>query len=187
MGTIGVAAASQIAADAGAAMADGGNAVDAALAAAATSLCTEPGVMCAGGSGFVTIWPPDGDPLVIDGYAEIPRGDGETALGDGIDTVTFDYGGLVTQGVGYGAVAAPGAFAGERAAARDVPGEALPQPADAGLVHGGGHHGAEEVSPGRRPERGVHRGGELELAVRLGQGTPTGKAAAEKLARAQKK
>jgi gamma-glutamyltranspeptidase/glutathione hydrolase len=109
--TIGVAAASQIAADAGAAMADGGNAVDAALAAAATSLCTEPGIMCAGGSGFVTVWPPGEDPVVIDGYAEIPTGDGERRLGDGIDAVEFDYGGLITQGVGYGAVATPGAFA----------------------------------------------------------------------------
>ncbi|MBW3605682.1 MAG: gamma-glutamyltransferase [Actinobacteria bacterium] len=118
MTTIGVAAASQIAADAGTAMADGGNAVDAALAAAVTSLCTEPGIMCAGGSGFVTIWPPDDDPIVIDGYAEIPRGDGRTRLGDGIEAVEFDYGGIVAQGVGYGAVATPGAFAALGAASR---------------------------------------------------------------------
>jgi gamma-glutamyltranspeptidase/glutathione hydrolase len=109
--TIGVAAASRIAADAGIAMAPDGNAVDVALAAAATSLCTEPGIMCAGGSGFVTVWPPDGDPVVIDGYAEIPRGDGRTRLGDGIETVEFDYGGTIAQGVGYGSVATPGAFA----------------------------------------------------------------------------
>lgn len=111
MTTIGVAAPSRIAADAGVAMTDGGNAVDAALAAAATSLCTEPGIMCAGGSGFVTVWPPDGDAVVIDGYAEIPRGDGRTRLGDGIEAVEFDYGGVVAQGVGYGSVATPGAFA----------------------------------------------------------------------------
>jgi gamma-glutamyltranspeptidase/glutathione hydrolase len=109
--TIGVAAPSRIAADAGIAMADGGNAVDAALAAATTSLCTEPGIMCAGGSGFVTIWPAHGDPIVVDGYAEIPHGDGNVRFGEGIDTVEFDYGGLVVQGVGYGAVATPGAFA----------------------------------------------------------------------------
>ncbi len=111
MTTIGVAAASQIAADAGAAMVDRGNAVDAALAAAVTSLCTEPGIMCAGGSGFVTVWPPDGAPVVIDGYAEIPRGDGRVQLGDGIHVAEFDYGGIMTQGVGYGSVATPGAFA----------------------------------------------------------------------------
>lgn len=111
MTTIGVASASRIAADAGAAMAAGGNAVDAALAAAVTSLCTEPGIMCAGGSGFVTVWPPDGPPTVIDGYAEIPHGDGRMQLGDGIDVAEFDYGGVMTQGVGYGSVATPGAFA----------------------------------------------------------------------------
>ncbi|CAN5902611.1 gamma-glutamyltransferase [soil metagenome] len=118
MTTIGVASASRIAADAGAEMADGGNAVDAALAAAVTSLCTEPGIMCAGGSGFVTVWPPDGDPVVVDGYAEIPRGDGDTQLGAAIDAVEFDYGGIVAQGVGYGAVATPGAFAALGAAAQ---------------------------------------------------------------------
>lgn len=111
MRTIGVAASSRIAADAGAVMVDGGNAVDAALAAAVTSLCTEPGIMCAGGSGFVTVWPPDGEPLVIDGYAEIPRGDDRTELGDGIEVAEFDYGGPLAQGVGYGSVATPGAFA----------------------------------------------------------------------------
>jgi gamma-glutamyltranspeptidase/glutathione hydrolase len=111
MTTIGVAAASQAAAEAGIAMADGGNAVDAAIAAAATSLCTEPGIMCAGGSGFVMIWPPDADPLVIDGYAAIPHGDGTVRLGDGIKTVEFDYGGTISQGVGYGSVATFGAFA----------------------------------------------------------------------------
>lgn len=118
MSTIGVAAASQIAADAGAAMADGGNAVDAAIAAAVTSLCTEPGIMCAGGSGFVTVWPPGGQPVVIDGYAEIPYGDGRTALGDGIVAVEFDYGGMMSQGVGYGSVATFGAFAALGAASQ---------------------------------------------------------------------
>lgn len=118
MTTVGVAAGSRIAADAGVAMADGGNAVDAALAASAVSLCLEPGVMCAGGSGFVTVWPPDGEPVVIDGYAQIPYGPGDRSLGDGIQSVTFDYGGQIAQGVGYGAVAVPGAVAALGAASQ---------------------------------------------------------------------
>ena len=37
--------------------ADGGNAVDAALAAAFVALATEPGMVSLGGGAFVSVWP----------------------------------------------------------------------------------------------------------------------------------
>ena len=73
MSHVSIAAGSQIAADAGAAVADlGGNAVDAAIAAAVVSMCTDTGIVAPGCSGFVAVWPADADPVVLDGYAEIP-------------------------------------------------------------------------------------------------------------------
>ena len=63
-----VASATQLAADAGAEVADvGGNAVDAAIGATIASMCTEIGIIAPAGSGFLTIWPADGEPVVVDG------------------------------------------------------------------------------------------------------------------------
>ena len=111
MGDVAVAAPSRIAADAGAATAPGGGAVDAAIAAAVVAMCTEVGVMAPGGSGFVTVWPPGGDPVVVDGYAEMPGRGGSRRLGEGLRQVHIAYGGGVDQGVGYGSVATPGMVA----------------------------------------------------------------------------
>ncbi len=107
---VAVAAPSQLAADAGAAMADlGGNAVDAALAAILVAMVTEPGVCALGGGGYVTIWGPDDDPITIDGYMEMPgRGAASDRFGGGGRSVTFDYGGQLTTIVGPGSVATPG-------------------------------------------------------------------------------
>ena len=109
-----IAAGSQISADAGGRIADqGGNAVDAALAAALVSMCTDVGVMAPGAGGFVVIWPPAQTPLVIDAYAEVPgRGLASAQLGQGATEVFFDYGGRMSNIVGYGSVATPGIFAG---------------------------------------------------------------------------
>ncbi|MDJ0717039.1 MAG: gamma-glutamyltransferase [Prochloraceae cyanobacterium] len=105
---------SQISADGGAAIAArGGNAVDAALAAVLVSMCTDLGVMAPGASGFITIWPPKDNPVVIDAYAEIPgRGKTSPRCGQGMKEVKFDYGGMMNTGIGYGSVATPGIFAG---------------------------------------------------------------------------
>jgi gamma-glutamyltranspeptidase / glutathione hydrolase len=108
-----VASATQLAADAGAAVADaGGNAVDAAIGATIVSMCTEVGIIAPAGSGYLTIWPGDGEPVVIDGYAEMPgRGLDPERFGGGAERVTITYGGHTDTIVGWGSVATPGAFA----------------------------------------------------------------------------
>ncbi len=59
------------------------------------------------------MWPHDGDPIVIDGYAEMPgRGAPRQRFGSGGERVYMEYGGGMETIVGYGSVATPGAFAG---------------------------------------------------------------------------
>ncbi|HHC09418.1 MAG TPA: gamma-glutamyltransferase [Actinobacteria bacterium] len=109
-----IAAPTELAAHAGARIADeGGNAVDAAIAATVTAMCTEPGIIAPGASGFLAIWPPTGEPLVVDAYAEMPgREAPRDRFGSGAWRVHMDYGGGMETMVGWGAVATPGAFAG---------------------------------------------------------------------------
>ncbi|MEM7594116.1 MAG: gamma-glutamyltransferase, partial [Cyanobacteria bacterium P01_A01_bin.83] len=104
----------QIVVDAGAAVADQeGNAVDAALAATISSMCTNLGVIAPGASGFITIWHPGEQPVVIDAYAEMPgRELTGIKFGSGMKKAQFDYGGGTKTMVGYGSVATPGMFAG---------------------------------------------------------------------------
>ena len=120
MSRVSIASGSEISANAGAAIADrGGNAVDAALAAALVSMCTDLGVMAPGASGFITIWAPEKEPMVIDAYAEMPgRGLPLERFGKGMKEVFFDYGGWMSTIVGYGSVATPGMFAGLDMAAK---------------------------------------------------------------------
>jgi len=112
---------------------DGGNAVDAALAAAFVALATEPGVVSLGGGAYVAVWPADGDPVVVDGNVEMPgRGGDPARFGGGIRDVVTDYGGGVTMLVGPGSVATPGivpafALAAERHG--DLPWARLVEPA----------------------------------------------------------
>jgi gamma-glutamyltranspeptidase/glutathione hydrolase len=94
--------------------AEGGNAVDAALAAVLVAAVTEPGVVSAAGGAFVTISSADGSPAVtVDGNVEMPgRGVPPERFGRGVRDVTCGYGGGVTMTVGHGSVATPGALAG---------------------------------------------------------------------------
>ena len=110
---VAVASSSQLAADAGAAVAElGGNAVDTAIAAVLASMNTEPGVCGLGGGGFVTVWRTGEPATVIDGYAAAPgMGLPRERLGAGGVEVRIDYGGGVRTIIGPGAVAVPGSVA----------------------------------------------------------------------------
>ncbi len=134
MTQVAISSGSQISADAGANIAEiGGNAVDAAIAATLVSMCTDLGVMAPGAGGFITIWSPEKQPIVIDGYGEMPgRGLPSERVGKGITEVVFDYGGLMSTMIGYGSVATPGMFAGLALAAEEygnLPWKTLVEPA----------------------------------------------------------
>lgn len=103
-----------MAAEAGSRIADeGGNAVDAAVAAVLVSLVTEPGVCSLGGGAFITVDPPAGAPVTIDGYVEMPgRGQPPERFGQGVREVHVEYGGGLDTTVGYGSIGTPGALAG---------------------------------------------------------------------------
>ena len=120
MSKVTIASGSEISAHAGANVADcGGNAVDAALAAALVSMCTEPGVIAPGANGFITIWQPDREPIVIDAYGEMPgRGLDSDRFGRGMREAFLDYGGGMSTLVGHGSIATPGMFAGLGRASR---------------------------------------------------------------------
>jgi len=107
---IAVAATGRQALDAGLdVVADGGNAVDAALTAAMVAMATEPGMVSLLGGAFVSIWPARGEPVVIDGNVEMPgRGLAAERFGRGVREVRTDYGGGLTMHAGPGSVATPG-------------------------------------------------------------------------------
>jgi gamma-glutamyltranspeptidase/glutathione hydrolase len=113
MSTVAVASISQLAANAGAEVADGGgNAVDAAVAAALASAVTAPAMCSLGGGGYVTVWPASGAAETIDGGHEMPgRGLPHDQFGGGRIDVHLEYGGGVNLTVGPGSVATPGALA----------------------------------------------------------------------------
>lgn len=102
------------------AVAAGGNAVDAALAAMITSTVSAPGVVAPLGGCFINIWPADGDPLVIDGNVEMPGRDADPdRFGSGLIKCVTTYGGGVTTYAGPGSVAVPGMFAAMGVAHQD--------------------------------------------------------------------
>ena len=111
--SVAIASSSQLAADAGAEIVEqGGNAVDAAIAAVLISMNTEPGVCGLGGGGFVTVWRRGERPVTIDGYAAVPGlGLPSERLGAGGVEVLIAYGGGVRSIVGPGSVAVPGGVA----------------------------------------------------------------------------
>jgi len=108
---VAVAAPNDLAAAAGTRLAaEGGNAVDAALAAVLVTMVTEPGLVSLSSGGFLTIQPADGStPVTVDGWVEMPgRGLGPERFGRGVHEVRTAYGGGTVMTVGHGSVATPG-------------------------------------------------------------------------------
>lgn len=106
---VAVATASQGAADAAAEICElGGNAVDCAIAAAMYSVNTEPGVCALAGSAYVSIWPPGGEPITIDGNVAIPGLNLPADTSPAAESVHMEYGGGIETLVGVASVAVPG-------------------------------------------------------------------------------
>lgn len=110
---VAVAATGPVSVEAGLAVARaGGNAVDVAIASMVAAMSTEPGIVSALGGAYVTIWPADGEPEVIDGNVEMPgRDQPPERFGSGLREFSVDYGGGITLYAGHGSVATPGALA----------------------------------------------------------------------------
>ena len=108
---VAVAAPNDLAAQAGVGVAaDGGNAVDAAVAAAFTTMVTEPGLVSLAAGGYVSVQPEDGDPVTVDGGVEMPgRGLAQDRFGGATWDVSTAYAGGTRMTVGPGSVATPGA------------------------------------------------------------------------------
>jgi gamma-glutamyltranspeptidase/glutathione hydrolase len=93
----------------------GGNAADAAVAAAAAVGVTEPLLSSVGGGGFALVRDPDGAAELIDFYDAMPgKGLPSSAFGAGGNpqTVVLKYGAGVNSTVGGPSVAVPGALRG---------------------------------------------------------------------------
>ncbi|CAN5447343.1 N/A [soil metagenome] len=111
MPDVAIAAPNEAAADAGEQVARaGGNAVDAALAAALVAMVNEVGIVSLSSGGFVTVRPSGGGPAyTVDGWMDMPgRG---RSLGGGTWDVHTAYGGGVDVTSGPGSVAAHGSVA----------------------------------------------------------------------------
>lgn len=131
---VAISSSSQLAADAGAAVAvAGGNAVDAAIATVLVQMTTEPGMVSLAGGAYIAIKPPDGTPIAIDGGVEMPgRGLDPQRFGRAGVAVNMAYGGGTNTFAGYGSIGTPGALAAlSRASQRygTLPWRTLFQPA----------------------------------------------------------
>ena len=146
---IAVSAPNELAAAAGVGVArDGGNAVDAAIAAAVTTMVTELGLVSLSAGGFVTLQLPGEDAVTVDGGVAVP-GLGLDALVPAPDStwdVTTDYAGGTTMTVGPGTIAVPGALKALDEACRrfgSLPWERVLRPAveaASGYPHGSSSH-----------------------------------------------
>jgi gamma-glutamyltranspeptidase / glutathione hydrolase len=114
MSALAVAAPNAAAADAAQEVArQGGNAVDAALAAALVAMVNEVGIVSVSSGGFVTVQPAGGRPAyTVDGWMDMP-GRGLTTIEPSASTwdVSTAYGGGVDLTIGPGSVAVHGALA----------------------------------------------------------------------------
>ncbi len=111
MPSVAIAAPNVAAADAGRVVAAaGGNAVDAALAAALVAMVNEVGIVSLSSGAFITVQPADGSaPQTVDGWIEMPGRGRE--LGRGTWDITTAYGDGVTATIGPGSVGTHGSLA----------------------------------------------------------------------------
>jgi len=115
MTALAVAAPNEAAADAAEQVAAaGGNAVDAALAAALVAMVNEVGIVSLSSGGFVTVQPADGAPAyTVDGWMDMPGRDHPAGAAPGSTwDVATAYGGGVDITIGPGSVAVHGSLAG---------------------------------------------------------------------------
>ncbi len=93
-------------------MKDGGNAIDAAVAAFFMSFLTEPCMSSAGGGSFANIFTKNGEVYFLDFFCQTPRRKRPSDLASCIP-VDLDFGGTTERYyVGHGSSAVPGAIAG---------------------------------------------------------------------------
>ena len=86
--------------------------MDAAIAAAVTTMVTEPGMVSLSAGGYATVGSLGEEPVTIDGGVEMPgRQRAPSRFGGGVQEIHSGYGGGVTMTVGHGSVATPGALA----------------------------------------------------------------------------
>jgi len=106
-----VAAGHQVTASAGAEiMREGGNAVDAAIAAVTSSFIAEPVLTGAGGGGFMLIAGAGKRPILLDGFARMPSGN--SAAATPLKPVAIDFGDTVqTFHIGPASVGTPSLMA----------------------------------------------------------------------------
>ncbi len=109
MGHCLIAAGTHVTANAGAEAAKrGGNAIDAAVAAAAASWVCEPGMTALGSAALAMVRPAGGGPALVDGLTAMPGLGGHQGHPSGGTHVTMPYGPGVVTGVGPASVAVPG-------------------------------------------------------------------------------
>lgn len=191
-------------ADAGAqVLSAGGNAVDAAIAAAFASTVAEPGVSSLGGGGFLLVREPSGASTVVDFFTAVPSGPVGPA-----ETVTVQYAGTTQDfHVGPQTVAVPGCLDGFVAAHRrwgrlplvDVIGSAVGYARDGVVLDAGAAHAMELIAPvllltpqirsRMAPQGRLLRAGETlidpelaDLLVAVGQGLTGGQLAGQYVA-----
>ncbi|NVB39915.1 gamma-glutamyltransferase [Pseudenhygromyxa sp. WMMC2535] len=96
----------------------GGNAVDAALAAALACFAAEPLLASAGGAGIMVLRPPGGDPVAIDFFSVVPGLEGRPERLD-FQAIEIDFGAAVQAfHVGRASACVPLVFEGVAAAAQ---------------------------------------------------------------------
>lgn len=85
----------------------GGNAVDAALAAAIVSMVSEPGVSSLAGGSYLLVAPPGSPVVVVDANVTMPGRGLDVEPGQGTFAMHTDYGGGLDMTAGHGSVATP--------------------------------------------------------------------------------